>query len=594
MSSDEDLQTIPARHGTATFVPKGSTIKIVNSSGTQVVDTWAFALPDPPKSLKPGSEEHKAEQAATQEAEAEAKKDEPKKEEPKKEESAKQEKKPAEAPNTKKGRKSKDLGLPSQEDAEAATAKGVAEGEKEVQQSTPQKAGWSSYLPSLRGTGKKQQAQPEPPAAEEKAEPEVSEKAQQKANSRTWGSYLSTGQGFTSYLPSKGAISAFASSHQRDTTKSYAEQLADFSKTPVGAASFSAITGSGAAGSLYAGYSAWNTGRGEDDGMEYLSLAHSRAATSHLIPRVDDVLVSNLRQPMLTFVEDTSPGQHDTLMAACDPQRYKGLGVEKWEEHGSCAENLVLALKELNERAGLKGDKGVGADVTINSIPAPLNLFMNVPWSGNKGELQFAAPEGKEGDYVRFKAERDIVVVMSACPQDLIPINGEDMLPQEAHFIVETPEDDSDEEGDVKKALEKASAPERKKPKKLGAAGAKKAEDVSSPDEVKDKDSKPAERKKSSGTVSPPAKPAAKPTAPAPKAPAAAESKPDAPAAASKKSEAAAPATKPDEPAATPKPKGKPKKLVDSSTGEKKKPRKLAKRPSQATTPSNNGSQTGS
>jgi len=48
-SMAQDLQVIPARHGTATFVPSGSTIKIVNTSGTQVVDTWAFALPTPPQ-----------------------------------------------------------------------------------------------------------------------------------------------------------------------------------------------------------------------------------------------------------------------------------------------------------------------------------------------------------------------------------------------------------------------------------------------------------------------------------------------------------------------------------------------------------------
>ncbi|CAD0025471.1 unnamed protein product [Aureobasidium pullulans] len=53
MSSTDDLQNIPARHGTATFVPKGSTIKIVNTSGTQVIDTWAFALPTPPKKKGP-------------------------------------------------------------------------------------------------------------------------------------------------------------------------------------------------------------------------------------------------------------------------------------------------------------------------------------------------------------------------------------------------------------------------------------------------------------------------------------------------------------------------------------------------------------
>jgi uncharacterized protein YcgI (DUF1989 family) len=167
-------------------------------------------------------------------------------------------------------------------------------------------------------------------------------------------------------------------------------------------------------------------------------MPHTRAATLHLRPKLNDTLVSNMREPLLTLVEDTSPGIHDTLIAACDPARYKGLGVDKWEEHGSCAENLVLALKELNERAGLKGAKGVGADVTINSVPAPLNLFMNIPWT-DAGDVSFDAPKGKANDYVRLKAERDVVVVMSSCPQDILDINGK--KPSDAHFIVEAPDE---------------------------------------------------------------------------------------------------------------------------------------------------------
>lgn len=59
-------------------------------------------------------------------------------------------------------------------------------------------------------------------------------------------------------------------------------------------------------------------------------MPHTRAATLHLRPQVNDTLVSNFREPILTLIEDTS-GIHDTLIAACDPARYKGLGVENWE-----------------------------------------------------------------------------------------------------------------------------------------------------------------------------------------------------------------------------------------------------------------------
>lgn len=163
-------------------------------------------------------------------------------------------------------------------------------------------------------------------------------------------------------------------------------------------------------------------------------MQHCHASTLHLSPRVGDTMVSNLRAPIMTLVEDTSSGIHDTLIAACDPQRYRELGVEKWEEHGSCAENLVFALKNLNEKSGLKGRKAIGCDVTVNAVPSPLNLFMNIPWT-QEGDVSFEAPKCKRGDYVKFCAERDIVVVMSACPQDVLSINGG--KPMVAHFVVE-------------------------------------------------------------------------------------------------------------------------------------------------------------
>ena len=38
------LTTIPAKHGIATHLKAGQTIKVINTHGTQVVDTWAFTL----------------------------------------------------------------------------------------------------------------------------------------------------------------------------------------------------------------------------------------------------------------------------------------------------------------------------------------------------------------------------------------------------------------------------------------------------------------------------------------------------------------------------------------------------------------------
>jgi uncharacterized protein YcgI (DUF1989 family) len=42
-----DIITIPARRGKAAFVDKGEVVKIINTHGYQIVDTWAFNRQDP-------------------------------------------------------------------------------------------------------------------------------------------------------------------------------------------------------------------------------------------------------------------------------------------------------------------------------------------------------------------------------------------------------------------------------------------------------------------------------------------------------------------------------------------------------------------
>lgn len=156
-----------------------------------------------------------------------------------------------------------------------------------------------------------------------------------------------------------------------------------------------------------------------EDLHEFMSMEHTRAALGKLIPRTGDALSTNHRRPILTIVEDTSPGVHDTLIAACDVWRYQGLGCKEY--HHNCTDNLHEAMKEL----------GLEAPET----PSPLNLFMNIPWTAN-GEITFEAPVTKPGNAVTFRAEHDLVIAFSACPQDMLPINGVGKRPTEAHFRI--------------------------------------------------------------------------------------------------------------------------------------------------------------
>ena len=49
-----------------------------------------------------------------------------------------------------------------------------------------------------------------------------------------------------------------------------------------------------------------------DDIAEFMSLEHSRTWALKLVLGVGDSYVTNRRRPILTVVEDTSPGIHDT------------------------------------------------------------------------------------------------------------------------------------------------------------------------------------------------------------------------------------------------------------------------------------------
>lgn len=155
------------------------------------------------------------------------------------------------------------------------------------------------------------------------------------------------------------------------------------------------------------------------DLAEFMSMEHSRVAMGRIIPGIGDALVTNRRRAILTLIEDNSGGIHDTLFAACDRWRYELLGCEGY--HDNCTDNLAAAMRALG--------------LTPPGTPAPLNLFMNIPViDGNR--LEARPPVSTPGSSVTLRAEMDCVIAFSACPQDMIPINGLAMRPTEAHVEI--------------------------------------------------------------------------------------------------------------------------------------------------------------
>ena len=152
---------------------------------------------------------------------------------------------------------------------------------------------------------------------------------------------------------------------------------------------------------------------------EFLSMEHSRTALGRVYVRQSDTLVTNRRQALIHIVEDTSPGVHDILIACCDVHRYEQLGAKGY--HDNCADNYRMSLLAIG--------------VTPTHVPSPFNIWMNIPVD-KEGGYSWDAPVSGPGDFIRITALRDSIFVMSACPQDMTPVNGINAQPAELAFEV--------------------------------------------------------------------------------------------------------------------------------------------------------------
>jgi len=129
-------------------------------------------------------------------------------------------------------------------------------------------------------------------------------------------------------------------------------------------------------------------------------------------------LMSNEGNPMLTIVADTC-GRHDTLGGACATEsntvRY---ALDKKCMH-ACRDSWMLAVAE-NEQFGMSK-----RDITHN-----INFFMNVPVTSDGG-LTFEDGISAPGKYVEMRAEMDVIVLISNCPQLNNPCNAYNPTPVE-------------------------------------------------------------------------------------------------------------------------------------------------------------------
>jgi len=119
-------------------------------------------------------------------------------------------------------------------------------------------------------------------------------------------------------------------------------------------------------------------------------------------------LLSNAGNVLMTVLTDTC-GRHDTLGGACNMEsnsvRY---GLHKKHLH-ACVENYLLELSQYGMHK---------RDLVSN-----INFFMNVPVAAD-GTLEIVDGISEVGKYVDLRAEMDVLVLISNCPQINNPCNA--------------------------------------------------------------------------------------------------------------------------------------------------------------------------
>jgi urea carboxylase-associated protein 1 len=123
------------------------------------------------------------------------------------------------------------------------------------------------------------------------------------------------------------------------------------------------------------------------------------------------VLYDDLAQPLMTIIEDTV-GRHDTLGGNCSRE----INMVRYGKTAptSCRDNFIKVMGELG--------------MSARDLPANINFFMNVPVTA-EGRIAIVEGLSKPGDFVDLRADRDVLVVISNCPQEHNPCSGGNPTP---------------------------------------------------------------------------------------------------------------------------------------------------------------------
>ena len=141
---------------------------------------------------------------------------------------------------------------------------------------------------------------------------------------------------------------------------------------------------------------------------EGISNTVTRALVDGLFPLPGQRFYDSAGNPLLELVEDTV-GRHDTFGIACNREYYEALG---YPDHRNCTDNFNRELAAFGYAA--------------RRFWEPVNFFYNTRIGADGRVIEVEPALSKPGDYVLLRAEVDLLVASSACPDDVYPTNGFD------------------------------------------------------------------------------------------------------------------------------------------------------------------------
>ncbi len=151
------------------------------------------------------------------------------------------------------------------------------------------------------------------------------------------------------------------------------------------------------------------------DTRERYSAVDTIRAQGNLYLSTGTRLLSTEGQTLLTIVADTC-GRHDTIGGACSAESNTVRYGHQTKPMHNCRDSFLLAASRLSIPLSKR-------DMTAN-----INFFMNVPVTPD-GRLTFADGISGGGKYVELLAEKDVLCLISNCPQLNNPCNAYDPTP---------------------------------------------------------------------------------------------------------------------------------------------------------------------